>query len=155
MTGQKTNSPRKSNTTIVYPKQLRRVYCGYGAVIWELTRELKIDWWPLRWTTGEEIAASQDYIMLKTRQSIRQMMNVKKTIIDTVDRKKLVWYGNLQHMGGLRWPTKQNVTMGSNIADKASKTTKKLEKTIYRQSYEVRELQNGSTRNLAYIYRYC
>ncbi|VEN47842.1 unnamed protein product [Callosobruchus maculatus] len=35
---------------------------------------------------------------------IREIMNVESTILDTIERKRLLWFGHLQRMPSTRWP---------------------------------------------------
>lgn len=94
---------RKTKTTIY--KTIIESICTYGAETWEMTKRdrsrltaLEMDYWRRSCRISR-----LDHVRNET---IRQMMNVQGTILDTIDRKRLIWYGHLQRMGDNRWPKK-------------------------------------------------
>ena len=77
----------------------------YGAETWELRKRdkdrllaLEMDFW--RRSAG---ISRLDHIR---NDDIRRTMGTEETIIDTIERKRLAWYGHLERMNEDRWPKK-------------------------------------------------
>lgn len=88
--------------TVIY-KTIVESICTYGAETWELTQRdrsrlmaVEMDYWRRSCRISR-----LDHVRNDT---IREMMNVEGTIMDTVDKKRLTWYGHLQRMEDRRWP---------------------------------------------------
>nr|CAH7740812.1 unnamed protein product [Callosobruchus chinensis] len=84
-------------------KTIVQSICTYGSETWELNKKdrqkllsLEMDFW----RRGARIS-KLDRIR---NDRIREIMNVKQTIIDAIEQKQLIWYGHLQRMDEDRWP---------------------------------------------------
>lgn len=77
----------------------------YGAEVWELNKKekdklisLEMDYW------RRSCRISRLEHVRNTR--IREIVGERETILDTIDNKRLIWYGHLLRMNENRWPKK-------------------------------------------------
>lgn len=88
--------------TMLY-KTIVQSICTYGSETWELNKKdrqkllsLEMDFW-----RRSARISRLDHIR---NDRIREIMKVEQTIIDTIEQKRLIWYGHLQRMDEDRWP---------------------------------------------------
>lgn len=96
------NKVKRETKTTIYKTILESI-CTYGSEVWELTgrnkarlKALEMDYW--RRSCG---VSRLEHI---TNEEIRRRMEVDGTIIDTIENKRLLWYGHMQRMTNERWP---------------------------------------------------
>ncbi|KAK4883930.1 hypothetical protein RN001_000201 [Aquatica leii] len=87
------------------PMESIGIITTYGSEIWVLNKRdrdrllaLEMDYW--RRSNG---TSRLEHVR---NEQIRQDMKVDKTIIDTIETKRLLWYGHLERMEETRWPQK-------------------------------------------------
>ena len=97
------SSQIKNNTKIRIYKTIVESIATYGAEVWETTEQMK----------KKLLAMEMGYwrrcckVTLRDRvrnDEIRERMGIGLSIIDTIESKRLRWYGHLRRMGDDRWP---------------------------------------------------
>ena len=98
------NKVKKKTKTTIY-KTIIESICTYGSETWELTKRnkdrllaLEMDFW--------RRSCGVSKLQHVRNVDIREQMNVQGTILDTIETKKLRWYGHLERMPENRWPKK-------------------------------------------------
>lgn len=98
------NKVTKRTKTTIY-KTIVESISTYGSETWELNKRdkerllaLEMDFW--RRSSGIS------RIERVRNERIREIMEVEGTILDTIDTKRLLWYGHLERMDNTRWPKK-------------------------------------------------
>ena len=114
--------------------------CTYGSETWELRKSdknrllsLEMDYW--RRSAG---FSKLDHIR---NEEIRRIMEVEGTILDTIERKRLLWYGHLQRMDDNRWPKK--IWTWSPPEKRKRGRPPRSWKTDVREAMEARNLRDG------------
>lgn len=93
---------KKRTKQIIYSSVVESI-TTYGAEVWELNKRerdrllaLEMDFW--RRSSG---ISKLEHVR---NERIRDIMGVKRNIIDKIETKRLLWYGHLERMEEFRWP---------------------------------------------------
>lgn len=129
----------KETKTTIY-KSIVESIATYGSEVWEVTEKnkkklkaLEMDFW--RRSCG---VSRLEHIR---NEEIRQRMAVQGSIIDTIEEKRLRWYGHLQRMHSDRWP-KKVWDWTPNIRRKRGRPPRNWAQEVH-ESMEARGLQEG------------
>lgn len=93
----------KEDTKIRIYKSIVESIVTYGAEVWETTEQMKKKL--LAMEMGYWRRCCKLTLLDKVRnEHIRNRMNIATSIIDTIEAKKLRWYGHVCRMANTRWP---------------------------------------------------
>ena len=90
------NNKKKLYKSIVEP------ITTYGCEVWEISKKNENRLKALQMDFARSCRISR--IEHKTNTEIKEKMKIEETIIDGIEKRRLMWYGHVRRMGKDRWP---------------------------------------------------